>query len=107
MLGERIKLARKAAGLTQEELADRCGTIKQTIYKYERGIVTNIPFERLTDIARALRVNSAYLMGWTDDPQPKETTPVKSAPPIPGFDELTDENKKVVQDYIDFLLTKQ
>lgn len=105
MLAERIKLARKAAGLTQEELANRCGTIKQTIYKYERGIVTNIPFERLTDIARALHVSSAYLMGWSDDPTPSDKS--SATPPIPGFDELTEENKKIVEQYIDFLLSKQ
>ena len=31
--GEKIKAAREAAGLTQEELGRLCGTTKQTIYK--------------------------------------------------------------------------
>ena len=52
--GERIKAAREAANLTQEELGRLCGTTKQTIYKYESGIIKNIPFDRLIDIANAV-----------------------------------------------------
>lgn len=66
-LGEKIRFARENAGLTQEELGKKCGTTKQTIYKYEAGIVTNIPLDRLELIAAAIDVSSAYLMGWDED----------------------------------------
>lgn len=63
-IGEKIKSAREAAGLTQSDLGKACGTTKQTIYKYESGAVTNIPFDRLELIADALNVPAADLMGW-------------------------------------------
>lgn len=64
--GEKIKAAREAAGLTQEELGRLCGTTKQTIYKYEIGKVTNIPLERIEAIAKAVDVTPAYLMDWEE-----------------------------------------
>ena len=63
-LGDKIKAARESAGLTQEELGKRCGTTKQTIYKYETGIVTNIPIDRLETIASVVGVPTASLLGW-------------------------------------------
>ncbi len=65
--GERIKSARETAGLTQEQLGRMCHTTKQTIYKYETGIVTNIPIDRLVSIAQALNVSAEYLAGWDND----------------------------------------
>lgn len=63
-LGDKIRIAREKAGLTQEELGKRCGTTKQTIYKYEIGKVTNIPLDRLEMIAEAVGVSSSTLLGW-------------------------------------------
>lgn len=63
-LGEKIRVSRENAGLTMEELGKKCGTTKQTIYKYETGKVTNIPLDRLMRIADATDVSASYLMGW-------------------------------------------
>lgn len=64
VLGEKIKIARENAGLTQEELGKKCGTTKQTIFKYETGVVTNIPLDRLEMIADAVGISAARLLGW-------------------------------------------
>jgi Zn-dependent peptidase ImmA (M78 family)/DNA-binding XRE family transcriptional regulator len=40
MIGERIKMARRAAGLSQQTLGDRTGVSKMSISKYERGEMT-------------------------------------------------------------------
>lgn len=61
---ERIRQARLNANLTLEELAEKCQTTKQTIYKYEQGIVTNIPTDRIEQIASATGCSPEYLMGW-------------------------------------------
>ncbi len=61
---ERIRQARKDAKLTLEELAYKCGTTKQTIFKYEQGIITNIPLDKIEAIAKALYVSPGYIMGW-------------------------------------------
>lgn len=65
-IGSRIKSAREARKMTQEELGVACGTTKQSIFKYETGIITNIPLNRIEKIAEVLGVSPAYLMGWDD-----------------------------------------
>lgn len=69
-LGDKIRILREHAGLTQAELGKLCGTTKQTIYKYEAGIVTNIPLDRLEKIADIVGVSSASLLGWKETEKP-------------------------------------
>ena len=42
-IGEDIKEARLKNGISQTELAKRIGVTKQTLYKYEKNIVSGIP----------------------------------------------------------------
>lgn len=74
-IGYRIRCAREQAGITQEQLGKLCGTTKQTIFKYENGIVTNIPMDRIPIIAKALEVNPCYLMGWSNVVAPEDCEP--------------------------------
>ena len=76
-IGERIKEERHRKGFSQEYVAKAIGTTKQAIYKYESGIVTNIPTDKISKMASLFGVTPAYLMGW-DENQPKEKTEVKS-----------------------------
>jgi transcriptional regulator with XRE-family HTH domain len=68
-VGEKIKLLREQKGFTQEDLASAIKTTKQTIYKYETGIITNIPLDKLEKIAQLLNVPAAYLAGWDKETQ--------------------------------------
>lgn len=70
-IGQRIKQTREQHDMTQETLAKLCGTTKQTIFKYENEIVTNIPYDRITLLSKALNVTPAYLFGW-DKESPRE-----------------------------------
>lgn len=63
-VGDRIKETRIKKDISQTELADKCGVSKQTLYKYENNIVTNIPLPTITKIAKSLNVSEAFLMGW-------------------------------------------
>ena len=63
-LGDKIKKLRLERGMTQEELAAKLKTTKQTIGKYETGIVTNLPLNRIKELADALDASPAYLIGW-------------------------------------------
>lgn len=83
--GDRIRRAREQLGLTQSELGTACDTTKQTIFKYETGIVTNIPPDRVEKIAQALGVSPAYILGWTDEafPPAPELQPVPETVPRP------------------------
>lgn len=67
-IGDRIKQAREKKGISQTELAESIGASKQTLYKYEMGIITNIPSDKIEAIARKLEVSPAYLMGWEQQP---------------------------------------
>jgi transcriptional regulator with XRE-family HTH domain len=67
LIGKRVKECRKAKNYTQEQLANLLGTKSQSIHKYEKGIVTNIPSDRLEQLAAYLDCSPAYLLGWTDD----------------------------------------
>lgn len=62
--GERIKKLREGKKLTQEELAKYLNTTKQTISKYENGIVTNIPSDKLEEMSKILGTTPEYILGW-------------------------------------------
>lgn len=68
-LGQRIANLRKRQGMTQEELAHRIGyKSKSAINKIELG-GRDLPQKKIADIARALGVSPAILMGWEDEPE--------------------------------------
>ena len=95
-LGDRIRSARETLKLTQEELGARCGTTKQTIFKYETGVVTNIPLDRLALLADELGVSPAYLLGW-DESAP--ALPKKLAALAEPFGALNDDGQDKVAGY--------
>lgn len=64
-IGDRIKYLRTEKGIAQIDLATRVGVSKQTLYKYENNIITNIPSDKIESISRCLGVSPAYLMGWS------------------------------------------
>ena len=67
MIAENIKRLRKRCRMTLEELASAVGTSKQTIHRYENGVISNIPPEKVVAIAKALSTTPAKLMGWGEE----------------------------------------
>lgn len=63
----RLRELRKQRGLTLDALAEMVGTSKQTVQRYETGIITNVPKEKIEALAAALGVTPATLMGWNDE----------------------------------------
>lgn len=74
-IGYLIKKERLRNKLSQEEVAKAIDSTKQAVYKYENGIVTNIPMDKIEKMAQLFCVSPAYLMGWEDDEtvSPSET----------------------------------
>jgi len=66
MVANRLKELRRRAGMTLEELAERVDTSKQTIHRYENGVIANIPHEKIKKLAAALEVSPSELMGWEE-----------------------------------------
>ena len=75
--GERIRARRRALGLTLEDVAAATGTSRQTVQRYENGVIGNIPDERLEALARALSTTPAYLMGWEKTPPHPDLRPIR------------------------------
>ncbi|MBE6532804.1 MAG: helix-turn-helix domain-containing protein [Ruminococcaceae bacterium] len=66
MIPNKLKEMRKAKGLTLESLAEMVGTSRQTIHRYENGIISNIPPEKVVLLAEALDTTPSSLMGWEE-----------------------------------------
>ncbi|WP_051044313.1 helix-turn-helix transcriptional regulator [Clostridium sp. MSTE9] len=63
-IGQRIRETRTQKGLTQKEIAERCGMADSAIRKYESGTVTP-KYETLERIGLALGVEPYWLMTGT------------------------------------------
>lgn len=63
-IGERIKKIRNDLDMSQVDFANKIDVSKQTLYKYENNIITNIPSDKIEAAARLGNVTPAYLMGW-------------------------------------------
>ena len=116
-VGDRIKEIRTEKDIAQTDLAIRCGISKQTLYKYEMNIVTNIPLKTISKIAKELNVSEAILMGWEErESKEKATESAHLAGKIRRDKELSDalwkyfempeDKKKYVIDTINMLYQK-
>jgi len=64
-LSKNIKKRRQEVQMTLEEVAKIVGVSRQTIQRYESGIISSIPSDRIEKLAVALRTTPAYLMSGT------------------------------------------
>lgn len=64
---DRLKLQRARQNMTLEEVAQKVGVTRATIQKYENGIISNIPSDKIEALAKALDTSPAYIMGWEDE----------------------------------------
>lgn len=63
--GDRIKHARRLAGLTQKELAEMLGVVPSMIGQYETG-ARKPKLDTVQKLARSLNVSTDYLLGESD-----------------------------------------
>jgi transcriptional regulator with XRE-family HTH domain len=88
--GEKIIKARISLGISQTKLAEQAGISKQNLYKYEKGIIKNIPIENIKTLAHLLNTTPTYLLGLDD---------------VYLFTDLTQEEITKVLSYIEHLKT--
>ena len=65
--GQRIKTKREALKMSATELAKKVGVSKQSLYKYENDIITNIPSDVIERLSDVLHCSPGYIMGWTSN----------------------------------------
>lgn len=90
-VGDRIKLRRQELGFSQTEVADKIEVSKQTLYKYENNIVTNIPSNKIELLANLLNTTPSYLMGWNDEttiPDSENIIPLPTTYTVPLLGEI-------------------
>ena len=64
--GERIRKLRERTGKSLTAFADAIGVSKQTLYKYENDIITNVPSDKIELIAELSGCSPCYVMGWEE-----------------------------------------
>jgi transcriptional regulator with XRE-family HTH domain len=69
--GRRLTVIRQALDLTQEQVADKLGAARSWISELERGRQRGLAAETVVRLCRALDCTSDYLLGLSDDPQPR------------------------------------
>ena len=107
-IGERIKYLREEREYSQVDLANIVGISKQSLYKYENNIITNIPSDKIELVANALNTTPSYLMGWDEESAHSHLKgvkipvlgnvsagiPVEAIEDIIDYEEITEEMNK-------------
>jgi len=105
--GERIKNARISRNLSQDQLAKIIGTTKQTIFKYENDIITNIPRDKIIGLSNALNISISYLIMGVDAEKASSDTFAGLNERIKIFNSLSPEDQAQAMDYMRFLSEKE
>lgn len=66
-LKENIKKRRLELDLTLEQVAKKLLISKPTLQRYESGVISNIPSDKIEKLAKILDTTPAALMGWNVD----------------------------------------
>lgn len=90
-VADRIKECREERGMNADQLGKIIGRDRSMIFRYEKDEIGNIPINVIQQMAIALDVDPAYLMGWSD-----EKTPYRKKEPIAQMD---DEHAELIQRY--------
>jgi len=87
-IGNKVRLLRKHAGLTQERLAELVGVSFQQIQKYENGS-TKLNTDKLQQVASALKVPASVFFG--EDTYEKSPLSEREKKLVKAFRALGDE----------------
>ena len=90
-VADRIKECREERGMNADQLGKIIGRDRSMIFRYEKDEIGNIPINVIQQMAIALDVDPAYLMGWSD-----EKAPYRKEQPIVQMD---DEHSDLIKRY--------
>jgi len=65
-LKENIKNRRLELNLTLDDVSKKLSISKSTLQRYEGGLISNIPSDRIEEIAATLDTTPAKLIGWEE-----------------------------------------
>lgn len=93
-LAERLALARKARGISQQQVADRIGVTRRTISDYELGR-RQPSLDALGEIAKCYQVTTDFLLGID-----------KSNNSFVDLEGLTSKEESLIRDLVDDMKMK-
>ncbi len=99
LIGGRIKTKRKAAGKTQEQLAEKLSVTVGYVSQIERG-VTKISLDTLSEICSILNCDMSFFITGTATGE----TSYLQEELIEKYSALTQTQKKTILDFIDVLI---
>lgn len=67
-VGDRMKQRRKELKLSAEDVAERIGVNRSTVFRYEKGEIEKLPIEILVPLSEVLKTTPQSLMGWEEQP---------------------------------------
>jgi len=100
---ERLRELRKEKGMTLEDIGQAIGVGRATVYKYEHGIITNIPLDKINQLAQIFNVGRPYLMGWTDNrtmTMPEVTILTDNVMFLKAYTAMTTEEREILSDLL-------
>ena len=65
-ISQRIRILRQKYNINIDDLANKIGKNRATIYRYENGDIENLPISVLIPFAEALHTTPEYLIGYED-----------------------------------------
>lgn len=65
-IGERIRYFRRKCGYSMERLGEEIGVSRQTVHRYESGVIENIPRGKIERMAELFGTTGAVLLGFED-----------------------------------------
>lgn len=74
-VNEIIKKRRKELGLTLKQVAEQLGVSESLISRYESNDVKNMGIDKIKPLAKILKCEPEYLMGWVDNKTSSEIDP--------------------------------
>ncbi len=97
---EKIKNRRKELGLSADYVADALNISRATLYRYESNDIEKLPTKIIEPLAKILKCDAAYLMGWDKpnitSPNPNNSTVINvlgrvvAGIPIDAIEEIID-----------------
>ena len=97
---KRMKSRREELNMSYQTLSEKVGISKSTLQRYETGYIKNMPVDKLEEIADALNVSPAYLMGWEDH------TPSTLAAHFDG-EEYTEDEMEEIKNFAAFVRNRR
>lgn len=89
-ISKRLHQARVDKRMTLEEVANKVGVSIPAIHKYERGVIANMPINRVKQLADIYGVSPGWIMGWEESENSPKT-------PHEELTELVEERPELYQ----------